>query len=161
MPNSLSVFLNVQDVDRALAFYKALGFKVKSATRGDDKKVLYADLDMDGAELGLGAISSNPDPEFQKWVGTPLGAGVMIYLTLPGKVDKVFAKAKKAGATIEMEPTDRPYGRVAMLNDLDGYVLSLHQDAPRKPAKKAKAAKRVAPAKRSKATKKAKRPIRR
>lgn len=143
MPARTSVFLNVKDMDASLKFYKALGFKVTSSTKADGK-VAWADLDMDGAELGLGAAGSNDDPEFRSWVSTPLGAGVVVTFSLPrGGVDKVFAKAKKAGAAVEMPPTDRPYGRTAMLNDPEGYVLSLHEDlAPaRKAAKRAKKAK--------------------
>lgn len=133
---STSVFLNVKDFDRSLKFYKSLGFKVVGSMKDDAGKLTYADLVMDGAELGLGAIASNDDKGFQDWVSTPLGAGVMIYFTVSG-VDKLFARAKKAGATVEVEPMDRPYGRIAMINDPDGYVLSLHQDAPKRAAKKA------------------------
>lgn len=152
MPSSTSVFLNVADIDASLKFYKALGFKVVSSTKGDDGKVAYADLSLDGADLGLGWIGSNDDPEYRKWVGTPLGAGVVVYLTLPSGVDKVFAKAKKAGAVVEMEPRDRPYGRVATVNDPDGYVLTLHQE----PAK-ARARKKPSKAKKAKNAKKARR----
>ena len=153
MASRTSVFLNVADIDRSLAFYKALGFKVVSSTKGDDGKAMYADLERDGAEIGLGAIASNDHPEYRAWVGTPLGAGVVIYLTLPRGVDEVFAKAKKAGAAVESEPTDRSYGRVATVNDPDGYVLTLHQE----PAKRRAPARRKAakPAK-AKAAKKAK-----
>lgn len=151
MPARTSVFLNVTDVDRSLKFYRALGFKVASSTKRDGR-VAYADLELDGAELGLGSISSNDDPEYRAWVGTPLGAGVVVYLTLPrGGVDKAFAKARKAGAVVEHEPTDRSYGRVATVNDPDGYVLTLHED----PAKR-----RAAPAKKTKKAKKAARRVR-
>lgn len=155
MPSSTSVFLNVADIDRALKFYKALGFKVTSQTKGKDGKVAYAELSMDGAEVGLGRIDANDDPEYRAWVGTPLGAGVVIYLTVPrGGVDKLFAKAKKAGAAVEYPPMDRPYGRVAGINDTDGYVLTLHEAAP--PARK-KSARKAAPKKRAAAGKKTKR----
>jgi len=141
MASRTSVFLNVADIERSLAFYKALGFKVVSSTKMDDGRVAYADLEMDGAELGLGSIASNDDPEYRAWVGTPLGAGVVLYLTVPS-TDRVFEKARKAGAVVEMEPRDRPYGRVATVNDPDGYVLTFHQE----PAKPRKAARRKAPA---------------
>lgn len=152
---SLSVFLNVQDIDRSLKFYKALGFKVTSSTKRDGK-VAYADLALDGAELGLGSIPSSDDPAFQSWVATPLGAGVVVYITLDGGLDKLFAKAKKAGAVVEYEPQDRSYGRVAGINDPDGYVLAFHQEVKAAPAKRAKkVAKR--PAKKAKKAVKARR----
>lgn len=148
---SLSVFLNVQDIDRSLKFYKALGFKVTSSTKREGK-VVYADLSLDGAEIGLGSIPSSDDAAFQAWVGTPLGAGVVVYMTLNDGLDKLFAKAKKAGAVVEYEPQDRSYGRVAGINDPDGYVLTFHQEVK---AVRAKAAKRVAkkPAKKAKKAK--------
>lgn len=141
MPTTTSTFLNVHDIEKSLAFYKALGFKVNSVTK-DEGKIAYADLSLRGAELGLGSISSNDDPEYVKWISSPLGAGVLIYFTTPG-VDAIYAAAKKAGAVIEYPPTDRSYGRVFSLNDPDGYTLSfLTEPRPSRPAKKkAKAAK--------------------
>lgn len=152
MPSRTSVFLNVADVDRSLKFYRALGFKVASSTRHEGK-VAYADLERDGAELGLGSIASNDDPEYRAWVGTPLGAGVVVYFTVPRGVDDLLEKARRAGAVVEMEPRDRPYGRVATVNDPDGYVLTFHQEPAKRraPARKAKGkAKAAAPAKAAK-----------
>lgn len=141
---STSVFLNVHDIDKSLEFYQALGFKVTSRTRGDDGRTWWADLDLSGAELGLGFIGANDDPEYRAWVGTPLGAGVVAYVTVRD-VDRVFARAKKAGAVIEHAPQDRSYGRVFTLNDPDGYVVAfIREPARRAPAaKKAKAAKKA------------------
>lgn len=120
-----AVFLNVQDIDKSLAFYKALGFEVVHEVRDDEDKdtIWYADLELDGAELGLGAIPASDDPEFREWVSTPLGAGVIIYFTVDD-VDSVHAKAQEIGAVIEYPPQDRPYGRVFGLNDPDGYVVT-------------------------------------
>lgn len=152
MAASLSVFLNVQDIERSIAFYRGLGFKVDALHRGREGEgpVRYADLSYQGAELGLGHIAINDDPEFRAWVGTPLGAGVVLYVSVPD-VDLVFDKAKAVGATIEYAPEDRSYGRVFGLNDPDGYVVSFIKErkaraAPVKVAAKkaAKAAKKVA-----------------
>lgn len=115
---STSVFLNVADIEKSLKFYKALGFKVTSRTKHENGKLAYCDMNLDGAEVGLGWIGSNDEKEYRSWVGTPLGAGVVIYLTVRD-VDKTFKKAKKAGAVIEYEPTTRSYGRVAGVNDPD------------------------------------------
>lgn len=144
MAASLSVFLNVQDIERSISFYKGLGFKVDALHRGRDEAgpVRYADLGYQGAELGLGHIAINDDPEFRAWVGTPLGAGVVLYLSVPD-VDRIHEKAKALGAVIEHPPEDRSYGRVFSLNDPDGYVVSFIKE-PKKRAAPAKAAKRVA-----------------
>lgn len=148
MAASCSVFLNVWDIAKSLEFYEGLGFEV--AGRHERRGVTtYADLELDGAELGLGNIRSNDEPAFRAWVDTPLGAGVVVYLTVPD-VDACFERARRLGATIEVPLEDRSYGRVFTLNDPDGYTLTFLQEpltrkvrsaaskpkrAPRKPAR--------------------------
>ena len=166
----MSVFLNVTDIQRSLDFYQRLGFKLDKAWKDKETGIIgYADLSAQGAELGLGNIASNDDADFRAWVGTPLGAGVIVYLTVPD-VDAWHARAKKAGATIEYGPIDRPYGRLFMLNDPDGYSISfITEPKTRRPAKRAKAkaparkksAKKTATKKRGGAAKRAKSPRRR
>lgn len=160
MPVSCSVFLNVSDIEKSLEFYRNIGFRVAKTYKDDGGKVAWADLALQGAEFGLGHIPSNDDPSFRAWVGTPLGAGVIVYFTVPN-VERYHKLAKEARATIEMPLTDRPYGRMFTLNDPDGYTISFIEEkaAPRKPAKKAKAAKR-APARKSAGKKVAKKATR-
>lgn len=119
---SASVFLNVHDIERSLAFYEALGFRT-TARHGAGGVTGWADLELDGADLGLGNIASSDDPAFRAWVGTPLGAGVVVYFTVPD-VDAIHDRAVKAGAAIEVPLQDRSYGRTFMLNDPDGYTVS-------------------------------------
>jgi lactoylglutathione lyase len=40
-------------------------------------------------------------------------------------VDAVFAKAIDAGATAVWEPRDKPWGRSALMRDLDGVFVHL------------------------------------
>ncbi|HEX2021884.1 MAG TPA: VOC family protein, partial [Candidatus Thermoplasmatota archaeon] len=131
---------------------------VTSASKDDETGMTtYADLDLEGAELGLGHIPSNDDPAFRAWVGTPLGAGVVVYVTVPD-VDGIHARAVKAGATIEYPLRDRPYGRIFTLNDPDGYTVTFLQER-RAPARKAarkgakKAARKAKAAKKGRAAK--------
>ena len=149
MPVSSSVFLNVHNIEKSLEFYRSIGFRVAKTYKDDDGKVAWADLSLQGADLGLGHIPSNDDPGFRQWVGTPLGAGVIVYFTVPN-VDRYYKLAKDARATIEMDLTERPYGRMFTLNDPDGYTISFITEKVAKPAKRAK---RAAP--RSGASKKA------
>ena len=123
MPASLSVFLNVHDVQKSIAFYEALGFTVDNKHENKDGMLWWADLKMGDAEIGLGAIESNDDPEYRAWVATPLGAGVILYVSVED-VDAVHEKARAAGAEIEYAPTDRSYGRVFGCVDPDGYSLA-------------------------------------
>lgn len=139
-----SVFLNVSNIEKSLEFYRSIGFRVARTYKNDAGVVAWADLALQGAEFGLGHIPSNDDPAFRQWVGTPLGAGVIVYFTVPN-VDRYHKLAREAGATIEMDLVDRPYGRLFTLNDPDGYTISFIQEkrsaAPaKKLAKKARSA---------------------
>lgn len=146
MPVTSSVFLNVSNIDKSLEFYRNVGFRVARTYKNDEGQVAWADLALQGAEFGLGHIPSNDDPAFRQWVGTPLGAGVIVYFTVPN-VERYYKLAKDARATIEMEMTDRPYGRMFTLNDPDGYTISFIQE--KAPARKS-AAKKPAKAKATK-----------
>lgn len=147
MPATASVFLNSKNIEKSLQFYKALGFRVVKEYKDEETgKTGYADLEYQGAELGVGDAGSNPDPEFQKWMSTPLGAGVLVNFSVPN-VDRLYAQAQKAGADIEMPISDRPYGRMFLVNDPDGYSLSFLTEPKRRAvAKKGvkKAAKKAA-----------------
>lgn len=119
---SISAFLNVQDIQRSLAFYEELGFEEIDRYETDDGVLHFVDLELDGAILGLGNIESNDDPSFQDWVSGTLGGGVVLYITVDD-VDAVYERAQQADATIEHGPEDRSYGRVFTMNDPDGYVV--------------------------------------
>lgn len=124
--SGISVFLNVSDIEASVDFYRQLGFKVRDRHEGDDGTLHYATLAMGDAYIELGDIEANDDPEFQEWVSTPLGAGVLIHVVVdgPDQVDAVHDRARELGATIETPPEDRPYGRAFTLNDPDGYVIT-------------------------------------
>lgn len=152
----LSAFLNVSNLQQSLGFYQSLGF-APTYVRQRDGVDTYAGLELDGAEIELGWIGSNNDADYRAWVGTPLGAGVVLYLTTRD-VDGIAQRAKDIGATIEYGPEDRSYGRVLGLNDPDGYVLTFLREptasrkAAGKGAKKAtrKTARKAAPKKAAK-----------
>lgn len=138
MPVTSSVFLNVSNIEKSLEFYRNIGFRVAKTYKDEGGKVAWADLALQGAEFGLGHIPSNDDPGFRQWVGTPLGAGVIVYFTVPN-VERYYKLAKDARATIEMEMRERPYGKMFTLNDTDGYTISFIQE------KKPTTTKRAAP----------------
>lgn len=154
MPATSSVFLNVSNIEKSLEWYRNLGFKVDKPWKDDSGKVAWADLSLDGADLGLGHIPSNDDPAYRQWVSTPLGAGVIVYFTV-ADADKVWAKAQKVKATVEMPITDRPYGRMFTLNDPDGYTISFITEAKKATVRRPKA--KEAMTRRPKATKATKR----
>jgi predicted enzyme related to lactoylglutathione lyase len=154
---SISAFLNVEHLARSMGFYQGLGFRPTYVRQNDRGQDIYGGVELEGAEIEMGWIGGNDDKEYRTWVGTPLGAGVVLYVTVKD-VDAIAKRAKELGAIIEYGPETRSYGRVLGLNDPDGYVVTfLEEKAPRKHAKKsAKSAKKPA-----KKTSKKKSPARR
>ncbi len=126
MKAEISVMFNVHDVDRSVRFYRALGFTTRWEWKGEDGKLSYAGVGIGGAVIALGRIWTGEGGgeyrDYQKWVSTPLGAGVIVNVELRN-VEGVYAKAKKARATIESRLRNWPYGKAFTINDPDGYVV--------------------------------------
>jgi catechol 2,3-dioxygenase-like lactoylglutathione lyase family enzyme len=125
MKAEISVMFNVKDVDRSLAFYRSLGFTARWQWKGEDGKLDYAGVGVGGAVIALGRISTGENPEYteyQKWVSSPLGAGVIVNVELRN-VERIYARAKRARATIESRLREWPYGTAFTINDPDGYVV--------------------------------------
>ena len=58
MPAKIGIFLNVQEIDRTVAFYQSIGFRVTERTHDDYGALSYAALSLDGAEIEVGSISA-------------------------------------------------------------------------------------------------------
>jgi catechol 2,3-dioxygenase-like lactoylglutathione lyase family enzyme len=127
MKAEISVMFNVKDVDRSVAFYEALGFDVRWKWPGDDGKLDYAGVGIGEAVIALGRISDRPSragaySDYDKWVSTPLGAGVIINVELR-PVESLYKRARKVKAKIESPLRKWPYGTAFTVNDPDGYVV--------------------------------------
>jgi catechol 2,3-dioxygenase-like lactoylglutathione lyase family enzyme len=127
MKAEISVMFNVKDVDRSVAFYRSLGFTARWKWKGEDGKLDYAGVGMGGAVIALGRIWSDGGGggeyrDYAKWVRTNLGGGVIVNVELRN-VEAVYARARKAKATIESRLRAWPYGTAFTLNDPDGYVV--------------------------------------
>jgi uncharacterized glyoxalase superfamily protein PhnB len=95
---------------------KAFGFEVKELTEGENGRVAYAELVSESGVLGFG----EPPPEGQPdpW-GQPVGS-TYLYAVVEDP-DAHYERAKAAGAEIQMELTDQPYGsREYVALDLEG-----------------------------------------
>jgi catechol 2,3-dioxygenase-like lactoylglutathione lyase family enzyme len=127
MKAEISVMFNVKDVDRSVDFYTALGFDVRWKWPGEDGKLTYAGVGIGEAVIALGRIpkkgrSRGPYDSYDRWVSTPLGAGVIVNVELRA-VETIYARAKKKRAKIESGLREWPYGKAFTVNDPDGYVV--------------------------------------
>lgn len=60
----------------------------------------------------------------------PVRGGTVVYLAAPGGVATCLARAVEAGAKVVMPATPiGPDGVIALIADLDGNVVGLHEDA--------------------------------
>lgn len=121
----VSVMFNVKDVNRSVAFYRSLGFTVRWRWKDNDGRLAYAGVGIGDAVIALGRILSGGRGSYKgysKWVSTPLGAGVIVNVELRN-VEGLYARAKKAKATIESPLRKWPYGTAFTINDPDGYVV--------------------------------------
>jgi catechol 2,3-dioxygenase-like lactoylglutathione lyase family enzyme len=126
MKGLISVMFNVKDVDRSVAFYRSLGFTTRWKWKGDDGRLAYAGVGIGDAVIALGKIThwgrGGEYRSYDKWVSTPLGAGVIVNVELRN-VEGVYAKARRAKAKIESRLRKWPYGTAFTINDPDGYVV--------------------------------------
>jgi uncharacterized glyoxalase superfamily protein PhnB len=116
---TIQPYICVSPATEAIAWYGAV-FEAVETVRytGDDGRIGHAEISIGGAEVML----SDPYPEMD--VVSPLelgGTTTTLHLTVPD-VDAVFSRAAAAGATIEREPADQPYGLRSMtLRDPFGH----------------------------------------
>ena len=101
---------------------EAFGFEVR-ARHGEGDIVHHAELTFGSSMIMLGTARSD---DYGKMVGEPgSGGGKSIYVAVDDP-DAPHARAKKAGATIIQDLTDRDYGsREFICRDPEGNVWSL------------------------------------
>lgn len=113
--------LTVDDLQKSIAFYEALGFAI--GERWDDKGTLVGVMmRAGGIEIGL-----NQD-DWQKGRDRQKGIGVRLAITTPtaGDVDALAMRAKNAGIALMAEPHDTEWNsRAFALKDPSGYLLTV------------------------------------
>ncbi|MBM4166609.1 MAG: VOC family protein [Ignavibacteria bacterium] len=117
---SISVFLNMKDVEKAYNFYqKAFGFTRRGMMKGPDGTAMHAEVEYNGSTVMMGPenpMQNGFAPAYYK--GSP--ASMYVYVK---DVDAFCAKAKKAGAQCLQECQDQFWGdRICLLSDTEGYL---------------------------------------
>jgi PhnB protein len=117
--HELFAYLCVKNAAEAIAFYvKAFDAREKMRLTEPGGRIGHAELDFGGATLML----ADEFPEIGLWAPEPArGTAVSIHLHVDN-ADDVIQRAVKAGATIEIEPTDHFYGeRSGSIRDPFGH----------------------------------------
>jgi uncharacterized glyoxalase superfamily protein PhnB len=131
--------VSYEDVAAAIDWLgHAFGFRKRGAPFVDgDGRVTQAELELDGAVVMAGW----PGPDYRspvrhaeeceqarRWLATPwVVDGVLVSVV---DVDRHYARARTAGATILREPGEQPFGRLYSAADLEGHRWMFLQPRP-------------------------------
>jgi PhnB protein len=124
--HEMFAYLCVRDTARAIEFYtRAFGAREKLRLTEPSGRIGHAELDFGAGTLML-------SDEFPEFGITAPAAGSRTSVTIHIHVDdadEVIARAREAGATIEMEPKDEFYGeRSGCIRDPFGHRWNIgHQ----------------------------------
>ena len=114
----------IDDLDKSIAFYEALGFTV--AQRWDDNGTPIGAM-MQAGELLVGL---NQD-DWKKGRDRQKGLGTRLNIETTQNIDAIATRVKGAGYKIDVEPFDTPWKtRQFELTDPSGYKLTISSEWP-------------------------------
>lgn len=118
--SALSVSLTVNDLEKSLAWYRDIvGFTV------DQKHEREGKLRAVSLSAGDARILLGQDDGAKGWDRTK-GEGCSFMLSTAQDVDEIAKRIKDLGGTLDLEPTDMPWGaRLIRLLDPDGFRLAI------------------------------------
>lgn len=112
------IVIRVADIERSACFYRALGLALTREKHGTGPEHYSADLEGTIFELYL----RSPDQE-----GT---SRVRLGFTVD-QLDRVVNACLTAGARLVEPVKESPWGRRAVIEDLDGHKIELTEDTSR------------------------------
>lgn len=119
-----AILLGYRDIEAARSFFvDALGFREDWAARDDDGRLSRSHVRFDDTVLML-------DKPGAHGVLSPGDAGGLTHLIViqVQDLDAHHAQAVAGGATILVEPAERPWGRDYELQDAEGYIFSFFEE---------------------------------
>jgi len=116
--------ITVNDLQASIHWYSnMLGFVAGDEWKNDDGEV-------QGVQMRAGAVHFNlTQDDFAKGRDRAKGVGFRLYCTTVQDVDAIAAAIKERGGTLDMEPTDMPWGRIFAVTDPDGFKISIGREA--------------------------------
>jgi uncharacterized glyoxalase superfamily protein PhnB len=117
--------LTVDDINKSIAFYEALGFSV--GERWEENGTLTGVMVQAGElQIGLSQDDWKKGRDRQKGIGTRLN------IETTQNIDEIAARAKAAGLTLDVEPFDTPWKtRQFELTDPSGFKLTVSSEWPK------------------------------
>jgi predicted enzyme related to lactoylglutathione lyase len=107
-----TVWVPVQDMDRAIGFYgETLGFSVEKQD-GD-----WAEVDANGLRVGLNAREAE---------GARADGGAVITFQPDGDLEEAKSQLESAGVEFPAEISEHRWGRIATFKDTEGNDLQLY-----------------------------------
>jgi glyoxylase I family protein len=123
-PSAAVVRYQIQDVDRAVAFYtEHLGFQLKQRAGAVFATVSRGDLNL--LLSGPGSSGSRPMPDGRRQ--EPGGWNRIVLFV--ESIDRTIAALKAAGSRFRNEVEVGPGGKQIQIEDLDGNPIELHEAA--------------------------------
>ena len=115
----------VDDLDKSIAFYEALGFTLGQKWE-DNGKLLGAVVEAGEIQIGLNQDDWKKGRDRQKGLGTRLN------IETPEKIVDIAARVKAAGFRLDVEPFDTEWKtRQFELTDPSGYKVTVSSEWPR------------------------------
>ena len=115
----LSPSFTVDDLQKSIRFFEALGFAVDEKWE-DGGKLLGAMLRAGETRIGLSQDDWKKGRERQK------GVGLRLYLSTPEDIDQLAARATKAGISLDSQPHDTEWGSRAFdVTEPSGFRLTI------------------------------------
>jgi uncharacterized glyoxalase superfamily protein PhnB len=114
---TITPYLLYEDVEGALDFLnRAFGFEEVLRYTGSEGYISHAEMQIGGASIYLG----DPGDDYKN--PKRLGQRTVTVSVIVDDVDATCERARAAGATIQDEPADQPYGeRRFTADDLEGH----------------------------------------
>jgi predicted enzyme related to lactoylglutathione lyase len=120
----LTASLTVKDLAKSMAWYRdVVGFTVDREIERDGKVRSVA------LTAGEVRILLNQDDGAKGWDRVK-GAGCSLRLITVQSIDEIAGRIKAHGGTLELEPIDRPWGRLFRVRDPDGFLLVISSETP-------------------------------
>ena len=116
--------LTVDDLQRSIAFYEALGFTVDE--RWEEHGTLLGVM----MRAGKTQIGLNQD-DWKKGRDRKKGIGMRLFLSTPQNVDEIATRARSGGITLKSEPHDTEWKtRAFEVTDPSGFLLTIGSEPP-------------------------------